>query len=76
MKAFFSRKVPFYVLAADEVTDSIGFDAYPIEVNEATLSYAQQARAVVLDMEQLFKDNPTAEECAQEEADTFAQLII
>jgi hypothetical protein len=74
-KAFFSRYVPFYVMAPEEVTDSNGFDAYPVEVSEATLSFARNMREVVDSMEAAFMESPAPEEAAQTEADLLNDLL-
>jgi hypothetical protein len=40
------------------------------------VEYAQRARAVVKIMEETFKNNPTAEECAQAEADLLDEVAL
>lgn len=76
MKAYISRKVPFYLLAADEVNDSIGFDAYPVDVSANALAYAQRARKITKVMEEAFANNSAPEEAAQQEADLFEDSTI
>lgn len=77
--AYFSRIVPFYFIAPEDLGDSQGFDAYPVEVNEDILTFATRARALVAAMENKFETSPAPEEAAQEEAlfatDLIEQLI-
>lgn len=74
VKAYFSRKIPFYLMPLDAHAD-LTFDAFPVEVKESTLKFAVDMRNIVADMEQAFDENPAYEEAAQFEADFFAQLI-
>ena len=74
-KAYFSRKEPLYLLRPEEVTDSNGFDAYPVEVDEATLDLVTRIRTAVFRMEDLFNNNPAPEEVAQAEADALMDLL-
>ena len=75
MKAYFNRNAPLYLLAADEMGDHEGFDAYPVDVDGTKLEQIQALREVILLMEALFQNNPAPEECAQSEAETFVGAI-
>lgn len=71
VKAYFSRKVPFYLLAEEELTDSLGFDAIKVEVPLYSVKFSQKMRSIVKEMQQVIENNPAPEECAQEEADVY-----
>ena len=75
IKAFFSRLVPFYLVPVDDADDSVGFDAYPVEVDERTLATAVALRRISERMTEKFDNMPAPEEAAQEEADLFEELI-
>lgn len=75
MKAKFSRLVPFYILAEDEADDSIGFDAYPVDVEPRTVAVCQALRKVAKEMNELFDNMPAPEEAAQQEALHFEEMI-
>ena len=74
-KAFFSRKVPFYLLGPEEVNDSNGFDAYPVDIPSADIDKCQQLRATVDYMENTFLNSPAPEESAQDEATLLSTLL-
>ena len=73
--AYISRKVPFYLLGLDEINDSNGFDAYPVEVPIDAVAKCQKLRATVSSMENSFFENSAPEEAAQEEADLLVALL-
>ena len=74
-KAFFSRRVPFGLLPAEENNDSISFDAYPVEADPATVRLASELRSVLANADDMYANMPAPEEAAQSEADYFvAQL--
>lgn len=75
MKAYFNRNTPFYLMSAEEIGDSESFDAYPVEVEEQALIVAQALRAVVVEMQEIFVNNPAPEECAQLEANEFIERL-
>jgi hypothetical protein len=75
MKAYFSRQVPFYLLSAEDLTDELAFDAYPVEVDEVALANVRSVRRLVTSMEKLFENNPAPEECAQAEADALIEDV-
>ncbi len=72
VKAYFSRKEPFHLMAKEEMSDSASFDAYPVEVDDDVLHTAQQLRRLLKDMDDQFLENPAPEDCAAEEALVFA----
>ena len=74
VKAFFSRKVPLYLLPADTHPDQL-FDAYPVEVPEEALKFIVATRSIITDMEEAFDENPAPEDAAQFEADFLVQLV-
>ena len=61
-KAFFSRQVPFYLMAPEEVTDSNGFDAYPVDAPKAAIDEARELRRIAVIMEEQFMLNPAPED--------------
>jgi hypothetical protein len=75
MKAKFSRLVPFYLVSVEDANDSIGFDAYPVEVEPRTLATAIALRKIKTDMDAMFDTMPAPEEGAQQEAVFFEELI-
>ena len=75
VKAYFSRLVPFYFLGEDEVNDSNGFDAYPVEVEDTVLANVRSVRRLVVSAEELFADSPAPEEQPQLEADFVAAEV-
>ena len=75
VRAYFSRLVPFYLLATDEISDVEGFDAYPVEVDPVVLANVRSVRRLVETMENLFDRNPAPEEVAQTEVDEFASEV-
>ena len=75
VRAFFSRRVPMYLLGADEVKDSDGFDAYPVEVDPVALANVRSLRRLVLQMEDLFETGSTPEDGAQTEADELVAEV-
>lgn len=76
VKAYFSRLEPFYLMAPNEISDSSGFDAAPVEVNAEVLEKVRKLRSLIVQMEELFVSHPTYEECAQEEADDFVAGLV
>lgn len=75
IKAYFSRRVPFYLLSADEVSDTEGFDAYPVEVDPVVLANVRSVRRLVNGMEALFERGSAPEEVAQVECDELASEV-
>lgn len=73
--AYFSRLVPFYLLSKEDVADSDGFDAYPVEVDPVALANIRSVRRLVNTMETLFDNNPAPEEVAQQEADELVSEV-
>lgn len=71
VKAFFTRKSPFYLLSKGEATDSEAFDAYPVEVEDYVLDNVRSVRKLIDQMEEMFRNGPAPEECAVEEAAAF-----
>lgn len=71
MKAYFNRRVPFYLLGSQDINDENGFDAYEVEVEEVTLANVRALRRLVDLMELSFEDGGAPEEVAQEEAAKF-----
>lgn len=70
VKAFFSRRVPFFVLGTQDISDTEGFDAYPIMIEDTVLANVRALRRLNGRMTDLFELN-APEECAQDEADFF-----
>ncbi len=75
MKAYFSRLTPFYLVTQEEMESELGFDAYPVEVDEVVLANVRSVRRLVQKMEEAFDINPAPEECAQLECDMFAEDV-
>lgn len=75
MKAYFNRRVPFYLLSEQDLSDSNGFDSYPVEVDEKTLANVRALRRLVEGMEGKFETGGAPEEVAQEEAEVFEKGI-
>jgi len=73
VQAYFSRVEPFYLLR--EVTDSEGFDAYPVEVPASALVKVEKIKAILRTMTELFDEMPAPEERTQEEADALVKLL-
>jgi len=71
VKAYFNRLKPFYLLGANEALDEIGFDAYPVEVDDVTLANVRSVRRLVEKMEALFLESGAPEDFAQAEADVL-----
>lgn len=80
MKAYFNRNTPFYLLGKQDITDTLGFDAYEVEVPETVLANVRAIRRLVTEMEKMFVEESGApEDCAQVEADRLVaacQLIF
>lgn len=75
MKAYFSRRVPFYLLGAEDLTDSEAFDAYPVEVDPDTLANVRSIRRLVQQMEAMFEDGAAPEDSAEAEAAVFSAEV-
>jgi len=75
VRAYFTRRHPFYLLGAEDVTDELGFDAYPVEVEDTTLANVRSVRRLVKTMEDSFMDHTAPEDCAQQEADELEALV-
>lgn len=75
MKAYFSRLVPFYLIAPEDADDSIGFDAYPVDVDPRTVAVCQALRRLERQMDNVFDRMPAPEEKTQEEALIFEGLL-
>jgi len=75
VKAFISRLTPFYILPADGAGDSIGFDSYPVEVDQRTVDLAVALRSLKGEMDLMFDNMPAPEERPQDEADFFAAAL-
>lgn len=75
VNALFSRLVPFYLLPTDEADDSLGFDAYPVEVDARTLAIAVALRSAAGEMNDFFDTQPAPEEAAQQSAAHFEELL-
>ena len=79
VKAYFSRKVPFYLLSSEEMGDHESFDAYPVQVEASVLANMRAARRLIKKMEEIFEASTAPEDCAQNEADVLigeAQLLF
>jgi len=75
MKAYFSRQIPFFLKSANEMSDDESFDAYPVEVSATVLANCRSIRKLMLEMEDIFMNNPAPEECAKQEALYFANEV-
>lgn len=75
MKAYFNRNAPFYLMSTEEMSDSESFDAYVVDVEPQAVIVAQALRKVVVEMEEIFVNNPAPEECAQLEANEFVDRL-
>lgn len=75
VKAYFSRKVPFYLLSESDVADSEGFDAYPVEVDPVALANIRSVRRLVENMENTFKAGGAPEDTAQDNADELVSEV-
>ena len=71
--AFFNRRTPFYLLGKQDITDDLGFDAYPVEVDSITLAQVRAVRRLVVEMEKMFEEGAAPEESAQAEADKLQE---
>ena len=69
IKAFFSRRIPFGLVPAEENFDTVGFDSYPVDTDERTLRLAAELRALAQVMQEMYDNMPAPEEAAQTEAD-------
>jgi len=69
VRAYFNRRTPFYLLSPAEATDSLGFDAYPVEVDEVTLANVRSVRRLVELMEAHIEQSGAPEDSAQADAD-------
>lgn len=74
IKAFFSRRVPLYLMGADEMGDSEGFDAYPVEVEDTVLANVRSMRRLIKSLEESFEVS-APEESAQAEADLLSEHV-
>ena len=75
VKAYFSRRTPFYLLSAEEAKDDLGFDAYPVEVDEKVLANVRSVRRLVAMMGKMFEEGSAPEDCAQAECDVLAEQV-
>lgn len=72
-KAYFSRRARFFMVTDTASED--GFDAYPCEVPERTLTRVRAIKEVIDRMYETFENNPAPEECVQAEADLLTELL-
>jgi len=75
VKAYFSRKQPFYILGQSDMGDHESFDAYPVMIDEVTLANVRSIRRLILSMDALFAVSGAPEDCAVEEAATFEKEV-
>jgi len=75
VKAYFSRREPFYLLSANAINDSQGFDAYPVEVDPVALANITSVRNLIMKMEKGFMEGGAPEETAQAECDMFVEEV-
>lgn len=65
VKAYLNRLAPFWLLSAEERTDTLSFDAYPIEVEAAVLKNAQDLRKLMIELDVMIMEGGAPEETAQ-----------
>jgi hypothetical protein len=75
VKAYFSRKQPFYLLSGKEMGDHESFDAYPVEVDEVTLRNVRAIRELIVRMEDIFLNSTAPEDCAVKESALFETQV-
>ena len=73
VKTHFSRRARFFIV--EDMTTEDGFDAYPVELEEETLARVRGLKNLLDRVYESFELNPAPEECAQQEADLFEQLL-
>lgn len=69
----FSRRARMFVVHDMDTED--GFDAYPVEMPERTLTRVKGIKDVIDRVYESFESNPAPEECAQAEADLLTELL-
>jgi len=69
VKAYLNRLTPFWLLSAEEAVDNLGFDAYPVEVEDSTLKNAQDLRNLMIELEVMIIEAGAPEDTAQNLAD-------
>lgn len=75
VKAFFNRRHPLYYILPEEMSDSLGFDAYPVEVDPVVLRNIAAMRTLLLVMKDLIDNSGAPEDSAQSESDFFADEV-
>ena len=73
VKSNFSRRARFFMVTDTASED--GFDAYPCEVPERTLTRVKAIKDLIDRMYDQFENNPAPEECVQAEADLLTELL-
>ena len=69
VKAMLNRLAPFWLLSAEEASDQLAFDAYPVEVEDTTLKNAQDLRKLMIEAEVMIFESGAPEDTAQTLAD-------
>jgi hypothetical protein len=75
VKAYFSRKIPFFLMGAGEMTEDQSFDAYPVMVDEVVLKNCRSIRRLMTMMDIQFLAGSAPEDCAELEAGMFADEV-
>ena len=73
MKTNFSRRARFFIVTDMNTED--GFDAYPADVPERTITRVKAIKVLLDRMYESFERNPAPEECVQAEADLLTELL-
>lgn len=71
--AYFSRRARFFIVLDTSSED--GFDAYPADIPERTITRVKAIKDVIDRMYDQFETNPAPEECVQQEADLLTELL-
>jgi len=72
-KAHFSRRARLFMVL--DTTSEDGFDAYPVEVPERTITRVKGIKDMIDRMYDVFEQNPAPEDCTQAEADLLTELL-
>ena len=72
-KAHFSRRARLFMVL--DTTTEDGFDAYPVEVPERTITRVKGIKDMIDRMYNVFEQNPAPEDCTQAEADLLTELL-
>ena len=72
-KSHFSRRARLFLVLDTSTED--GFDAYPVEIPERTITRVKAIKSFIDRMYDSFELNPAPEECAQKEADLLTELL-